>query len=130
MTKKFVFYFYFVGWDCLSAGVHACVSLPNIEIHMPFGFIRIGWVRTAMGLYVDPYKRRAFGIDGARRMGGSLMWTPPKYSIGVAVGAGGGYLFEFFGDLVGLFAFLAAYFLGLFIIKSFYAVPVDRNNKT
>ncbi len=33
---------YFVGWDCISLGVSVCVSLPNIEVHLPFSFIRIG----------------------------------------------------------------------------------------
>ena len=41
--KHFVAYFFFVGWDCISVGLHVCVSKPNIEIHLPFGFIKIGW---------------------------------------------------------------------------------------
>lgn len=40
--ERFVTYFWFVGWDCVSLGAHICVSKPNIEIHLPFGFIRIG----------------------------------------------------------------------------------------
>lgn len=36
-------YFWFVGWDCWSFGAHICFGAPNIEIHLPFGFIRIGW---------------------------------------------------------------------------------------
>jgi hypothetical protein len=35
-------YFWFVGWDCISFGLHVCVGGPNIEIHLPFGFLRIG----------------------------------------------------------------------------------------
>jgi hypothetical protein len=41
--RKFVAYFYFVGWDSISLGAHVCWSKPNVEIHLPFGFIRIGW---------------------------------------------------------------------------------------
>lgn len=41
--RRFVAYFFFVGWDCLSFGVHVALLCPNIEIHLPFGFIRIGW---------------------------------------------------------------------------------------
>jgi hypothetical protein len=41
-SNNFIAYFYFVGWDCLSLGMHICLSAPNIEIHIPFGFIRIG----------------------------------------------------------------------------------------
>ena len=43
-VKHFACYFYFVDWDCISLGGHICLSMPNIEIHLPFGFIRIGWV--------------------------------------------------------------------------------------
>lgn len=35
-------YFWLVGWDCISLGLSVCVSAPNIEIHVPFGFFRIG----------------------------------------------------------------------------------------
>jgi hypothetical protein len=35
---------YFVGWDCIQLGFHVCLSAPNIEIHVPFGFIRLGWL--------------------------------------------------------------------------------------
>ena len=63
--KAFVAYFYFVGWDCISAGLHVCVGLPNVEIHLPFGFIRIGWVERPIE---KPYgyevcARRTFGFD-------------------------------------------------------------------
>lgn len=48
----FVCYFHFVGWDCLSLGFHVCLSAPNIEIHVPFGFLRIGWRRRPFGTVV------------------------------------------------------------------------------
>jgi len=61
--RVFVFYFHFVGWDCLSLGGHICLSLPNIEIHIPFGFIRIGFVRDFIDLNpVFPERKRNFGI--------------------------------------------------------------------
>lgn len=40
--KVFVAYFYCNGID-LSLGVSMNLKRPNIEIHIPFGFIRIGW---------------------------------------------------------------------------------------
>lgn len=40
--KRFVAYFYCNGAD-LSLGISICFTKPNIEIHLPFGFIRIGW---------------------------------------------------------------------------------------
>lgn len=42
MKKRFVAYFYCNGAD-FSLGVSICFTQPNIEIHVPFGFIRIGW---------------------------------------------------------------------------------------
>lgn len=43
--RTFVAYFFLVGWDCISLGFHISFANPNIEIHLPFGFIRIGWVQ-------------------------------------------------------------------------------------
>lgn len=37
---RWVCYWWFVGWDCISLGLHVCSS--NVEIHLPFGFIRVG----------------------------------------------------------------------------------------
>lgn len=44
-ARQFVAYFFFVGWDTpLQLGFSLCLSQPNLEIHIPFGFVRIGWV--------------------------------------------------------------------------------------
>lgn len=41
--RQFVAYFHLVGFDCFSIGFHMAVLQPNIEIHVPFGFFRVGW---------------------------------------------------------------------------------------
>ncbi|TCD15154.1 hypothetical protein [Oricola cellulosilytica] len=41
---RFQCYFWFVGWWAISFGFHASLRDPNVEIHLPFGFVRIGWV--------------------------------------------------------------------------------------
>lgn len=41
--KLFVCYIWFTGWNHISLGLHLYWSLPNIEIHLPFCFLRIGW---------------------------------------------------------------------------------------
>ena len=51
--KIFICYFYFVGWDCVSIGLHLCLSEPNIEIHIPFGFIRAGFTMQPERLPVN-----------------------------------------------------------------------------
>ena len=41
-NRKFVCYWWFVGWESISLGLHIDFLMKNIEIHLPFGFIRIG----------------------------------------------------------------------------------------
>jgi hypothetical protein len=41
--RRFVCYFYHNGFDCIQLGVHISLYKPNLEIHVPFGFLRIGW---------------------------------------------------------------------------------------
>ena len=40
--KVFVHYWWFTGWDNIALGININWRLPNIEIHLPFGFIRFG----------------------------------------------------------------------------------------
>ncbi len=42
IERKFVAYFYFQSWAHIQLGLHISLKLPNIEIHIPFGFFRIG----------------------------------------------------------------------------------------
>lgn len=49
--RRFVAYFHFVGWDCWSLGVHIAWCQPNVEVHVPFGFFRVGWM-------LGPWRRR------------------------------------------------------------------------
>src|SRR6266851_1097179 len=46
MIRRFVCFWYFNGWDHISLGLHVDWTIPNIEIHMPFGFFRVGWQKT------------------------------------------------------------------------------------
>jgi hypothetical protein len=57
LRKRFVCYFHFVGWENISFGAHVNVIQPNMEIHLPFGFIRIGW---------DGVPGRRFGFTSYR----------------------------------------------------------------
>jgi hypothetical protein len=63
MKKGFVAWFHFIGWNHLSLGLHLDVSKPNIELHVPFGFFRVGWSEYYPGRIVyssGPY--RTFGF--------------------------------------------------------------------
>lgn len=62
--KLFTCHFWFAGWDCLSLGVHVCFSLPNIEIHLPFGFCRIGWEKAHRPMKWRVCRMGSYGIRG------------------------------------------------------------------
>lgn len=51
--EKYIAAFCYVGLDCLSLGVHVCLSSPNIELHVPFGFFRIGRKHSRHSNYVE-----------------------------------------------------------------------------
>lgn len=42
--KIFNINYHFNSLDEISLGVNICLSDPCIQIHLPFGFIRIGWL--------------------------------------------------------------------------------------
>lgn len=42
-NKHFTAHFHFVGWECISLGLSVDVKNPNLELHLPFGFFRLGW---------------------------------------------------------------------------------------
>lgn len=44
VRKRLRFYFHFVGWENISLGIHVNLRMPNVELHLPFGFIRAGFV--------------------------------------------------------------------------------------
>jgi hypothetical protein len=63
VCRQFVAYLYLTSWRHFSLGFHVDFASPNIEIHLPFCFIRFGW--QGMGVYTDAdnAKQRGFGLD-------------------------------------------------------------------
>lgn len=59
VDRQFVCHFWFVAWDCFSLGLHVSLRQPNVEIHLPFGFVKVGW----HGVYLNDgrHVRRSFG---------------------------------------------------------------------
>ena len=39
---RWIIYYYFIQWSHVSLGLHVDFSVPNVEVHLPFGFIRVG----------------------------------------------------------------------------------------
>ena len=52
--RRWECYFYWQGWDDINLGLHLNWRIPNIEIHLPFGFIRAGL--TSHYDYMDGHK--------------------------------------------------------------------------
>lgn len=46
--RYFVAYFFFINWTNFSLGMHINIAAPNIEVHVPFGFFRLGWEKEHM----------------------------------------------------------------------------------
>jgi hypothetical protein len=49
VNRRFVAKFHFNSWLHISLGLHVDLESPNVEIHVPFGFVRIGWE----GIYIE-----------------------------------------------------------------------------
>jgi hypothetical protein len=41
--RRFIFFFWFVSWHAISLGISIDLFGPNLEVHLPFGFIKLGW---------------------------------------------------------------------------------------
>ena len=65
--KKFICYFHFVGFNCLSLGIHFDIIIPNMEIHLPFGFIRIGWHDYIDKDLYERFKNERFGFSSYKK---------------------------------------------------------------
>lgn len=60
VDRKFVCYFFFSGWSDISLGLSISIIQSNIEIHVPFGFFKIGLVGDAV--YREDRKVCIYGI--------------------------------------------------------------------
>ena len=43
IKRKFFVDFHYLGWHCLSLGIHIDPRYPVVELHLPAGFLRVGW---------------------------------------------------------------------------------------
>jgi hypothetical protein len=48
-TRRFVCYFYPLGWLDIRFGIHLNLKGPYFDLHAPFGFFRFGWVKAVHG---------------------------------------------------------------------------------
>ena len=61
--KKFVCIWFFVNWRQISLGINIDLGKPNIEIHLPFGFIKIGIDGIENYTKEQLEKKRTYGIE-------------------------------------------------------------------
>lgn len=54
--KQFVYHIWWTSWRHLSLGFHIDLQSPNIEIHLPFCFLKIGWT----GIYHYSKKEKMY----------------------------------------------------------------------
>ena len=59
LRRHFVAYFFYNGLN-INLGININLEQPNIEIHIPFGFIRVGWKH---GRLTDIVSNNAFGYN-------------------------------------------------------------------
>jgi hypothetical protein len=65
MKNVFVLYFWFVSWKSISFGISLNLKPFHVEIHIPFGFIKIGLDSPPSkdSLNYDEIKWRGFGFN-------------------------------------------------------------------
>lgn len=61
--RNFCAYWYFCGWS-VQLGFHLDITSPNVEIHLPCGYIRVGWGRQQSVRELLSF--RAFGYEDGR----------------------------------------------------------------
>lgn len=58
--RRFVCYLHWIGLDNISLGVSINWHVPNLELHLPFCFVRVGWQCVYRN---DGFQYRTFGRE-------------------------------------------------------------------
>ena len=64
-TEYWMCKFFFQSWRYLNLGIHIDLSYPNIEFHVPFGFIKIG---RSVRWYFPTQVIKDYGWEGAVKL--------------------------------------------------------------
>ena len=65
VKKGFKAYYHVTGWYPINLGLNIDFQSPNVEIHIPFGFIRLGWDTIPKGFHSEgnnKFINRSFGL--------------------------------------------------------------------
>lgn len=63
MRRVFCCYYWFVAWDQISLGINVSLTGPHVEVHLPFGFVRLGWLLTYPTPLAACYAHRRWGWE-------------------------------------------------------------------
>jgi hypothetical protein len=58
--KTFKAFYHVTGWYPINFGINVDFQKPNMEIHIPFGFIRIGWDNMPRRFKDDDFEDNKF----------------------------------------------------------------------
>lgn len=66
----FICFFKFIGWADISLGVHIYLKRPYIDIHVPFGWVRIGWTKEPETLALNwrQCQQNSYGFCAERNL--------------------------------------------------------------
>lgn len=62
-VRHFVCYFYHTSWAHFGLGLHLDFRSPNVELHVPFGFFRLGWVKPIRIKTMRKAESHVFGYE-------------------------------------------------------------------
>lgn len=64
VARRFVCYIFFpIGWSNISLGVTIDFKAPNIEIHLPFCFLKLGYCMHQKFTEEELSKKRHWGYE-------------------------------------------------------------------
>jgi hypothetical protein len=66
--RVFVCMWTFIGWQDISLGFHVCLGEWYIDLHVPFGWLRVGWEKVPRKMVVafaHPWYRQ-YGLIKSR----------------------------------------------------------------
>ena len=67
-NRIFVVFWKFIGWKDLSLGLHICLGEYSIDLHLPFGWLRVGWERKPLTIPINLQQclKNHYGLNSYR----------------------------------------------------------------
>lgn len=77
--RIFCLYFHFINWHSISLGLHIDLRDGRLELHIPFGFVAVGFHRISRHLPINYHQIewRSFGWNQYRHAAPSPLLDAP-----------------------------------------------------